>query len=343
MNGNFGTLAEMAQEVERIENTKNDYIVKGGALRMVEDRMLSIQNMDDMFVAGDYAHSQIATKLGIPKQYYDKMPAIEGLRTMNVNAWLHNNPDTPHFVRTLDGKARAFLSNTFRPIDHYDVLESVLPMMKELEVKVKSSSLSEKKLYLEVVFPSMEREVVVGDVVQHGFILSNSEIGHGAVDLKYLLWRLKCQNGMVGASIMRKYHLGSRLDVNQADIYKSDTVRAELDSFKLRLRDIMADAMSEARFTEQILKLRGAVEDKIENVTETVMNVTKRFGIAEKFNDKIITNMAEEGNMNRYGLANGITALAHVLDSVDAQYDVQKYGSAVIDMSRNEWGKYHVA
>ena len=53
--------------------------------------------------------------------------------------------------------------------------------------------------------------------------------------------------------------------------------------------------------------------------------------------------MVEEGNLNRYGLANGLTALAHDLDNIDAQYEVEKMGAQVIEMSRTEWGKYVAA
>ena len=35
-------------------------------------------------------------------------------------------------VRTLDGNARAFLSDRYRRLDNYDLLAHVLPMLREL-------------------------------------------------------------------------------------------------------------------------------------------------------------------------------------------------------------------
>ena len=118
---------------------------------------------------------------------------------------------------------------------------------------------------------------------------------------------------------------------------------AELDSFKLRLRDILSDAISETRFIEQVQKLQLAVEDKITKVTETVQNVAKRYGLSEKLMNLIIHNMVEEGNLNRYGLANGVTYLAHSMENPDAQYEVEKIGNLIIQMERNEWGKFVAA
>ena len=148
---------------------------------------------------------------------------------------------------------------------------------------------------------------------------------------------------MIGQSILRKFHVGSRVNTENQDIFKDDTVKAELESFKLRLRDIMTEAVSIQRFEDEVNKLRGAVDDKITNINDTVQNITKRFGISQGYNDSIIQNMVEESNLNRYGLANGITALAHKIENPDTQYEVEKIGSMVINMTRNEWGKYQAA
>lgn len=343
MKSQFKSLTDFAAEIERAEQVKNDYLVPGASLRMIDDNFLGIEGAEENLSINSYAHSQIASKFGIPKKYYDEMSKIPGLRTHNVNSWIGENPAQSHFVRTLDGKARAVLSNSYRPIDNFDVLSSFLPALQGLDVQVKSSALSETKMYLQMVFPKNEREVTVGDIVQQGLILTNSEVGAGAVDIKHVIWRLRCSNGMIGESVMRKYHIGSRLDSSQTEIYKNDTIKAELESFKLRLRDILEDAISETRFIEQVQKLQLAVEDKIPEVTKTVQNVTKRFGLSEKMNDRIIENMVNEGNLNRYGLANGLTFLAHSLEDPDRQYEVEKYGHQIIMMKRDEWGKFIAA
>jgi len=340
MRGNYSTLTDLAMEIDRVEQTKNDYLVSAGRILMADDKFLELDGIG--FDINEFAHGQIASKLGIPKTYYDNMTAIPELRATNVNAWLKKNEKSKYFVRTLDGKARAFLSDSYRPIDNYDLMSSFLPVIRDLTHDIKACALTEKKMYMQVTFPKMEMEIVKGDVVQQGFILTNSEVGAGAIDLKHLIWRLLCSNGMIGMSTLRKYHIGSKM-TGESDIFKEDTIRAELESFKLRFRDIMADMMSQKHFIEQCNFLKLAVDDKISNVTDTIANVTKRFGLSEKHNDMIINNMAEEHNMNRYGLANGITALAKSMDNIDAQYEVEKYGSMVINMKRSEWNKYVAA
>ncbi len=341
MRGNFTNLVELATEIERVEATKNDFLVSSRDIAMIDDMMLGINGT--AYDINDYTHGQIASKLNIPKAYYDNMSAIPELRTHNVNEWLKHSEKSKYFVRTLDNTARAFLSNSYRPIDNYDVMSSFLPVMQEIVHDVKSCAITERKMYMQVVFPKMEMEIVKGDVVQQGFILTNSEVGAGAIDLKHLIWRLLCSNGMIGMSTLRKYHIGTRLNGEESDIWKDDTLRAELESFKLKFRDILKEMMNQKHFIEQCNFLKLAVDDKITNVKDTIQNVTRRFGLSEKHNDMIINNMAKEGNMNRYGLANGLTALAHSMENIDAQYEVEKYGSMVINMKRSEWNKYVAA
>jgi len=342
MIGNYKTLTDLAMEVERIEESKQDYLIPNPAITMFQDENIRVEGEGD-FTINDYAHGQLASKLDIPKKYYDSMAVIEGLRTLNVNAWLRSEPNKQSFVRTVDGKARAFLSDKFRPIDNYDVLSSFLPVVKDMPIEIKACALSEKKLYMQLLFPQMEGEVKKGDVIRWGFMLTNSEVGAGAVDIKKFYERLICTNGAIGTSYMRKNHVGSRINSDNADIFQSDTVRAELESFKLKFRDIMIDAMKPERFEEELAKLKGAVDDEIRKPETVVRNVTKRFGLSEKFDEQILGNMIDEKNINRYGLFNGITALAKSIEDVDKQYEVEKIGGMIINMTKNEWGKFAVA
>ena len=342
MKGNYKSLTDLAMEIERIEETKQDYLVSNDNLTMFQDKYVRVSGESDFGIT-QYAHGQFASKLGIPKAYYDRMAEVEGLRTLNVNAWLRKQNEKPSFVRTLDGNVRALLSNSFRPIDNYDLMSSFLPAIQGTELEVKSCALSEKRLYLQITFPQMEAEVKPGDVVRWGGMLLNSEVGCGAVDWKGFIERLICSNGAVGTSYFRKTHLGSRLAGENADMFKDDTRKAELESLKLVFRDIVKATLNEKVFMAEVNKLKGAVNDEIIKVESTVENVTRRFGLSQDYNNAIVENMVVEKNLNRYGLFNGITALAKQIEDVDKQYECEKIGGMIINMTKSEWGKYVAA
>ena len=97
-------------------------------------------------------------------------------------------------VRTLEGKARAFLSDRYRILDHYEILEAVLPVVGEMGegVNIVSTEITDNRIYLKVINKRLELEVQKGDAVQAGFMISNSEIGMGAVKVEPLIYRLVC-------------------------------------------------------------------------------------------------------------------------------------------------------
>ena len=340
MKSNMKSLVELAEEVQRIEEVKQDYVVNHNSIFMVnDDETIGVDGVGD-YKATDHCHSQIATKLKIPKQYYDRMGNIEGLRSTNVNAWLHKE-DGNKLVRTLDNNARAFLSDRFKPIDNGFIMQAFLPVLQEHKgLEVKSQNLSEKRLYLQLGFPQLQAEVKQGDVIQAGVILTNSEVGAGAVDIKTVLWRLICSNGMIGTSLLRRHHIGKRIDTENEEsynIFQDDTIKAELESFRLRMRDVLKHSLTEASFQAQINKLKEATEDKIEKVTKTVENVTKRLNISECYQDSMIENIHTEGNRSRYGMANSITNLAHKIENPDLAYEYERLGDKVINLSPSEW------
>lgn len=340
MESNFISLVDFAQEIERVERVKNDYLASTNRMVMLEDgQQIHIDEVEGGFSITPQAHQQISARLGIPKKYYDDIERIPGLRAKNVNALFKHVPEK-RLVRTLDGNARAFLSDRYKPVDNYFVLNAVLPVFKEhQDLQVKVQALSPKRMYLQVVFPRVQGEVVEGDVVQAGVTVSNSEVGLGALNVETFLWRLVCANGMIGSSLIRKYHSGRKIggDVEDYNIFADDTIKAELDAYRLRIRDIMKHALSEVAFQKRLNMLKASVEDKIQKPQSVVENVTSRFTLSQGEGENLLANLVDGGQMNRYGLANGITRLAHSIESIDRQYEVEKMGSDIITLNESEW------
>jgi hypothetical protein len=45
----------------------------------------------------------------------------------------------------------------------------------------------------------------------------------------------------------------------------------------------------------------------------------------------------KDGQLNRWGLANSITALAHDIESPERQHDLEKIGYDIITLSPSQW------
>ena len=127
----------------------------------------------------------MADKLKIPFAYFERMRNEQAsLLDRNVDTWLHHEPEL-RMVRTLDGQARAFLSDRYRRLDNYDLCEHVLPMLQRLpDARFESTELTPTRLYLKVVTPRVQIEIQPGDIVQAGVVISNSEVGQGTLSVQ---------------------------------------------------------------------------------------------------------------------------------------------------------------
>lgn len=331
--------ADFAARIEEIERTKQDYVVGTDSVKMTDPQTLHVAGLGP-FGLTKHASGQVADRLQIPRKFWDRTTEYVGLREDIVNTMFSQKRER-RMIRTLDGDARAWLSDRYKPRDNWFVINAIAPTLQQHDdLEINSKSLSDTRMYLQVTFPRIEREVVPGDVVRAGITISNSEVGAGAVNVETLIWRLVCRNGMIGQSLLRSKHVGSKIDFDDESAYSvfaEDTMEAELRSLQLRLRDVVAAALTESAFEAEVLKLRNAADDAIREPEQTIENVTQRYGLPEMAKTPLLVNMAEERNMSRYGLANAITNWAQSLEDRDAQYETERIGAKLIDVSRREW------
>lgn len=344
MQNTYGSLQAMAAELDRQETVKQDYVVPATEISIAktpyEDEPYHVLFGDDEFAPTKRFHAQVADKLKIPKNYYDRMKEESPyLLAENVNHWFGES-EKKHMVRTLDSKARALVSDRFFPMDNMFVMNAILPSLSaDMGIEFKTNTLTDDRMYMQLIFRNMQKDIVVGDAVQWGLSFTNSETGLGAFDIKTYVWRLKCSNGLIGQSLIRKFHVGRQLKTEDEgyELFKSDTVMADVKALELKTRDIVSNMINGPMFDEYVLTMQGAREDEIRKPEKVIENVTRRMNISEKHREDMLESMVIDKEFNRYGLANSITALAHKLEDPDEQYEVEKLGHKIITLQPSEW------
>lgn len=342
------TLVELAQEIERQAASKKDYIAPARKLTMELEENVPVLMMQNgvpqrLGITGT-AHNQIAGRLGIPQGYYDRMMKEKpGLLAGNVNAWLDS--DNRYMVRTLDGNARALLSDRYRPLDNLDLAECVLPTLSGGQARVESCEITESRLYLKAVTPRITAEVKKGDVVQAGLMISNSEIGLGAIKVEPLVFRLICLNGaIVNDMAMKKQHVGRKnafLEYDNAEqFYKDETRQADDRAFWLKVRDVVKAMMDEAIFNRIVDRWREATEQKITaDPVKVVERVNKRMGLSDVEGGGVLRHLIEGGDLSAYGLMNAITRTAQDAPSYDRSTELERMGPQILELPRQAWAE----
>jgi hypothetical protein len=105
------TIVELAQELLEQQETKRDFHASTKSLTMVPSGKFQLETTSglELMPATAYAHAQMASKLSIPKVYYDRMmKQSPDLLAENVNHWLGERQDETGLIRTLRGQMRAF-------------------------------------------------------------------------------------------------------------------------------------------------------------------------------------------------------------------------------------------
>jgi len=347
------TLAEFSQEILRQNEAKRDYLVSTENLRMqVQTGDTVTLNMHDtradgehiaMLDMNDITHSQIGTYLGIGAKYYDKMRTeYPGLLAENVNAWFHKGPQN-RMIRTLDGRARAFLSNRYCRIDNYDIAEAVLPKLQAIpDLNIESCELTDKKMYIKVVNPRLQADVSVGDTVQSGVVIMNSEVGLGSVTIYPLIYRLVCTNGMIAAdSGISRRHVGRiREDDENMSLFRDETLKADDRAFIMKIQDVVSVVTDEARFNAVVHKMQQAKDAKIEsaNLTGVIELTARHFKLTEDEGKGILRHLAEDGDgLTLYGLSNAITAQSQQVKDYDRATELETTGYQVMTMEPKLW------
>lgn len=346
------TLTELAAELERQHSTKRDFITDTRELDLIprsqnESERLCLNTDTPLgFIPTKHTHRQIGGFLNIPAKYYDRMRTeASALLANNVNHWFKEQP-TERMVRTLDGKARAFLSNRYRRLDNFDLLHAVMPVLSDLKddkgkgLEVISCDVTETKLYLKCVFPKIEAEVRRGDPVQSGIVISNSEIGQGALSVTPLIYRLVCSNGLVAPDYgQRKHHIG-RVTVsaeNGYELFTDETLRADDQAFWLKTRDIVRAAATPVTFKKIVAVLKHATREWVEQPVKAVEELSNVLSFSQAETDSILKHFLQDADFSRWGLANAITRTAEDTNEYDRASELEEAGWKTLSLSPSDW------
>ena len=340
-------LAQVLQELQRQSSVKRDYIAPSPAFGMEEDGRTffienQVRNEKNLFGTTPLFHRQVASALNIPAKYYDLMQEKKpDLLALNINEWFRDR-DQAYMVRTMDGDARAFLSDRYRRIDNLEIAQAVLPCLAgREEIEIISSEVTDSRLYIKFLNKRVEGEVRPGDLVQAGGIISNSEVGLGAVSVKPLLYRLVCSNGaVVDDFATRKTHVGRAAKSLEDSfvIFSEEAQQAEDKAFLLKIRDAVSAAYDEARFHQMIDKYKEAASARITGRVQDVVELTgKEFGLNQPEQDGILKYLIEGGDLSLYGLSNAVTRFSQDVESYDRATQMEAIGWNVAAMPPALW------
>ena len=324
-------LEPLVKELERQKANSKDIIVDSKNINMgllidEEGGEPTLDIDDESYLLTEWAHSQVAEKMGIPMRYYDRMKQENRLELLkdNVNTWMPSKER--RLVRILDGQVRAFLSDRYRPMDNFDMIFCALEEFKRHDIEFHRCDLTETYMYIKVFQPAEIRKIQSehGEVsVIPGLMLSNSEVGAGSTKVEPALLNPSCKNVFIAGAQFRAVHLGSRREAG--DIWADDTLKLKDEVLWREVRDTISAAFDTERFAETVEKLSKTAENEIESPTVAVDTVAARYHISEEKKKSLLDYFAK-GPTTQFGLSNAITRMAQDEEKAENQVELEHAG-----------------
>ena len=352
------TVVELATELERQAGIRKDFLLDTRAAEafpniiedddgMHPDGIALGLNGAGTFPTRPIADGQISQRLQIPKKYYDRMSDIAPeLLCTNINHWFKDKPEK-RMIRTMDGQARAFLSERYRPLDNYELADAVLPAMLDAGCEIKSCEVTESRMYIKAITYEIQADITKkeGDTVAAGVMVSNSEVGHGSLFVGPFIERLICTNGMIVSDWgKRKYHVGGKqsdggMDLGNAyELFTSETKSLTDRAFWMQVRDTVKGTLSQSGFDQIVETLRATVDRKI---TDDPFSVVEKTQKAFKLNDMektgVLTHLLKGGDLSQWGLVNAVTRSAEDIKDYDRATEVESLGWKVVQLPKQQW------
>jgi len=345
------TMQDLAKELDRQHKTKRDFIapmhrVAVSAIPGTQD--IGMRAGKETFPLNRLAEDQLARRVEIPVKYFNRMKTeAPGLLEDNVNHWLKEGKEDKMMIRTLDNRVRAILSDKYRPLDNMDLAGAVLPTLAEMKINVMSAEVTDNRLYIKAITEKISAELHKGDVVQAGIVISNSEVGLGAVKIEPMVYRLVCTNGMISAdSSMRKYHVGrgDSSDDNMREYFANETRIQDDKAFWMKCRDIVKGALNEAIFKKLVDRMKETAGNMITGKPEDVIEVVRdQFVLSDPESQSVLNHLMAGKDLSQFALVNAVTRASQDVADYDRATDLERMGGDILELRGRSWDRIATA
>ena len=349
---NGKSLQELAQELDRQRGAKQDFVVDTSEMTMSSaDGSSRIAFGDDDFGVSDHTHTQIGHRLNIPRRFYSTLLEEQpDLLDHNVNELFKRNPER-RMVRTLDGRARAFMSDRYKRVDNFPIMEASLTALHDVQdMEIESSQVTDRRLYIQARFGKTETAIKVNDPVQAGIVISNSEIGCGAIKIEQLIYRLICTNGMISArgsnaGGMNQYHVGRKIEGDlSVQVLSTKTVHLEEKALLSKITDVVRHFADPKSFEQTVDRMKLAVDTPAAHrPVEAVKLLADDHNLLESETNSVMEHLLRDGDYSQWGMLNAVTRTAEDVGSYDRSIELERLGGDILEYNAKQWNRIAVA
>jgi hypothetical protein len=300
------------------------------------------------------------------RQVRDQIPAADRTARFHgeiVNG-LHLETPSKRLVRCLDGKVRAWLSDSYRIIDNFDMAFTCMEEAQRKQAQVIEASLSDTHMRIKfttqqvwdtidikqrsgpqgewfagaignrelhgktILGATVRKDLPGGPGTIHPVItVSNSETGHGGFHVRIGILMGICFNVATLEDVVSQIHLGERM---QEGIFSQETISADSKAIMLKARDAVRAAFDTEKFKSIVATAKAAQSDKIEQPSAAVNNIVETNSMNEEHREALLAYFLKDYDQTRFGLAQAVSRLAQDIEDGDDAYEMERLAGQII-------------
>jgi len=293
----------------------------------------SIGNVDNLSINKN-AITQLGDKIKIPAAYLQKLHDGETWEKNLFATTLNDHFDfkkrrTPVLLRASQGELKAYLSNSYERYNSVAVLGQFLESFSNNGLTLSQAYFDGIRYFVEVT--NKNNPFLIGGE-PHFFSIQyrNSDYGRGALDIKFMLIKQVCTNGMIIKSALRKIHKGRQINIQGQNFQLSeDTLNKETIAKKAIVRDVANYICSPAAVDDiiQFYDKANNIDIKVEKVIEKLPSVNATKKDVELIQNILMRNDNKTGTTtggNVIRVANAVSYIANTFDN-DQCESINKY------------------
>jgi hypothetical protein len=372
-----GSLVQLVEELERQKESRVDFVAPAQGITFGNDENvptiipnpLTSEWVLEPSAFKRSALSQFLASLGITGLNTKMFDSVKGKGSERVSAaWAdlvnqllaNADPTRRHLVRMLDGEVRAWLSDSYRAFDSYDLSFTALEEAEEVDARVLEAALSDTHMRLKFTVPSIYDAITLKQTEDRGkwfsgglgnqeylskvgarshgefpggpdalypvVSISHSETGHGAGRVSIGVLLGACFNVATVEDIAAEIHLGGKLDEG---IFTPETQAKETAAVMAKLRDAIRAGFNEDKFREIVAQAKASNTTEIAPV-EAVDVLVGDGDITQEKRDSLLTYFVRDYSPTQFGLAQAVSRLAQDTDDADEASDLEALAGKVL-------------
>lgn len=346
-NTNVITMNEVISRVEKDSQGKRD--LTANVFKMDDNGLLWVGNNSDgeteQMKLNRHAASQMFSRFNMPGKYFSNLLRTDPeLTAYHFNKVVNKNPQEELFIRTKLGihtdvddegneeeedsdipVIRGVMSDMYAVLDNDMVVNGLQAVISKFgnNYQIVSCYLDDKRMHVRILIPTTARQFGftkdnVGDVLQVGIDIVNSEVGISSMNIAGLVWRLICSNGL------------RRMDKGETFIQRH--IHLDTSTFYNRIGNAMTKGIQSG--IDTMINFSESKKYEIIRPLQAMQVIGKQYDLTKTIVEKAQERW--EHDATAYGVVNSFTAAARGLDN-ERRLELEKTSGRLLTLTTKDW------